>query len=796
MKTGTLVIWIGTLMGSLTNLAATLCSGTSPAVTLDLVAGTRVAAARETIRYSSAWETSVWWVASAVVAVNGTTLKSATGTSSVVWTPTRNGTYTLTHKVMNGTSQVGSTLSATFTVAGIYPAATTISPASGTVFEDALEVVLGCATADATVRYTTDGSEPTMASAAYAEPLTVRRTTTVKARAFFENGDASAQTTVATYTLKAPTTPTAEPAAGTKFVGSQIVTLNFGAGTVVYYTTDGSDPTVESPVYEGPFSVTETTTVKAIAVNADGVVSDVFAGDYILNQTPTPEFSPANGSTFASSLTVNITCTDPSAVIYYTTDGTDPTTESAVYKRFKITGRTLVKAVAYVEGQALSEVATAEYAKGVCEDPVVSLADGTVFSHSNQEVSIVWDDTDGVLHYTLDGSEPTAASPVYAGPFTISETTTVKAKVFGVDYFDSGVAAATLTREWVKVATPVVTAPASFTGSKATVALSCATEGAQIRYTLDGSEPNSHAKRYAGPFEVTATTVVKAYATCADCTTSDVAVFTVEKVWGVGDALDVPDRAFTTDAVTGWVRDTSVAKTGGESMRSGRISGSTVTGAYSESVLATTVNGKGKVSFWWKASTEDDEDFEWDHAEFRVDGEVVARINALTDWTEVSSEISTDGDHALAWVYLKDDYGSDGDDCVWVDAFAWEEKPAFTETQTTEVPVPYAWLDRYFPGVTDYEACAKAPAANGRDSVMAAYVAGIDPTDPAAAFTASISVGGRRGLVVSYKPDLKDARVYTILGKKKLEDANEPWTPVAAAALKDYNFFKVRVEMP
>ena len=58
----------------------------------------------------------------------------------------------------------------------------------------------------------------------------------------------------------------------------------------------------------------------------------------------------------------------------------------------------------------------------------------------------------------------------------------------------------------------------------------------------------------------------------------------------------------------------------------------------------------------------------------------------------------------------------------------------FTETQTTPVPVPYAWLDAHVPGVSQeveaYEAAATATAANGR-KVWECYVVGIDDiSDP------------------------------------------------------------------
>ena len=52
----------------------------------------------------------------------------------------------------------------------------------------------------------------------------------------------------------------------TPFEESTLVTILEPVGTVVYYTTDGSDPTEMSILYTEPFIVTETTTVKAVAI--------------------------------------------------------------------------------------------------------------------------------------------------------------------------------------------------------------------------------------------------------------------------------------------------------------------------------------------------------------------------------------------------------------------------------------------------------------------------------------------------------------------------------------------------
>ena len=90
-------------------------TGTSNEFRLDCRTGVRIAAPTETIRYSSAWESEDTG-AVAETAVNGAVIKNASGEGSVDWTPTRGGTYTLTHVVKVNDAQVGETLTAQFVV--------------------------------------------------------------------------------------------------------------------------------------------------------------------------------------------------------------------------------------------------------------------------------------------------------------------------------------------------------------------------------------------------------------------------------------------------------------------------------------------------------------------------------------------------------------------------------------------------------------------------------------------------------------------------------------------------------
>ncbi|OMF28079.1 hypothetical protein BK133_18865 [Paenibacillus sp. FSL H8-0548] len=78
----------------------------------------------------------------------------------------------------------------------------------------------------------------------------------------------------------------------------------------------------------------------------------------------------------------------------------------------------------------------------VAEAPTFTPASGKVFKNP-LEVSIASPAADAVIRYTIDGSTPTSSSPVYSGPFTITEQTTVKAYAAKEGVLDSLITSAT-----------------------------------------------------------------------------------------------------------------------------------------------------------------------------------------------------------------------------------------------------------------------------------------------------------------------------------------------------------------
>lgn len=88
--------------------------------------------------------------------------------------------------------------------------------------------------------------------------------------------------------------PVFTPKQGT-YMDKVSVSIAAAEGLKVYYTLDGSEPTTASTLYEAAFDLTETTTVMAIAVDAEGNASPVAKVMYTIKATPV---APENGALF------------------------------------------------------------------------------------------------------------------------------------------------------------------------------------------------------------------------------------------------------------------------------------------------------------------------------------------------------------------------------------------------------------------------------------------------------------------------------------------------------------------
>ncbi len=243
------------------------------------------------------------------------------------------------------------------TIVQVKTATPTFTPAAGT-YLTAVTVTLSDTTSGAAIFYTTDGSTPTPASTRYTTPIVVTQTTTIKAMATAP-GMADSSVASSTYTIKVAN-PTFGVPAGTYDQPQTVSLADATSGATIYYTTDGSTPTTASTRYLGPIAVNRSLTIRTMATAAGMVNSDVVSAVYTL-KAATPVFDPQGGR-YLLPLTVSISDASPNTTIYYTTDGSTPTTASTRYTMpITVLLTTTIKAIAVAPGWSTSNVATATY---------------------------------------------------------------------------------------------------------------------------------------------------------------------------------------------------------------------------------------------------------------------------------------------------------------------------------------------------------------------------------------------------------------------------------------------------
>jgi hypothetical protein len=257
-------------------------------------------------------------------------------------------------------------LSANFAAAQAAPAcivpgqtaAPVISPAGGT-YESQQTITISDRTPDSTIYYTDNGTTPTSASARYTGPIPVKGSLAVRTIAYAPDIPPSSVASAA-YTLDAAA-PVFTPPSGT-YPGPLTVTITSATPTAeIAYTPSSSNPSVYA-VYTGPITITASGKYYALAQETGFTRSTTTEAVYTIESaTATPVFSLPTGNYLNAQL-ITITDKTPGAAIYYTTNGTAPTTSSAVYTGpIAVPSTETLQAIAVAAGYINSALASATY---------------------------------------------------------------------------------------------------------------------------------------------------------------------------------------------------------------------------------------------------------------------------------------------------------------------------------------------------------------------------------------------------------------------------------------------------
>ncbi|MGB6688154.1 MAG: chitobiase/beta-hexosaminidase C-terminal domain-containing protein [Terracidiphilus sp.] len=394
-------------------------------------------------------------------------------------------------------------------------AATPVFTPHADTYHKFVSVNLTDSTPGAVIHYALRGLVPTAKSTRYTGPIEVESTETIKAIAIAA-GHANSAIASAKYIIAV--LPAAVPEfslpGGVYDAPRRVRIADATPGATIYYTTDKTIPTAASKKYSSPILVTDTETIKAVAFAAGTTESGVASAHYtILVDAAIPVFHPGGGS-YSSPQNVKIADATPGAAIYYTTDGSTPSTRSARYTGpiavpFSPRIQTL-KAIAGGLDFKASEVASASYTiTPLVATPVFFPAAGTY----SDAVSVAITDTteNAAIHYTTNGKPPTPKSTKYVAPLDVAESESIQAIAVANGNQPSAIGSARYDISSGVTAPAVISAVPALNGA-VVVSLSTTTSGATIYYTLDGTAPTASSTVYEAPFLIDSTLTLNAFA--------------------------------------------------------------------------------------------------------------------------------------------------------------------------------------------------------------------------------------------------------------------------------------------
>ncbi len=238
----------------------------------------------------------------------------------------------------------------------------------------------------------------------------------------------------------------------------------------------------------------------------------------VVPRAATPVFSPAPGVYSNLSVAVSISCATPGATVRYTLNGSEPTATSQVYtSAITLTQTATVRARASLAGMLDSAVASGAYTvvPPRVAAPTFAPPGGTYTGSVSVAISCATPGATIVYCLGANTSGGLMTYLPYTGPVALTTSAVLVAKASVPGMLDTS-AYASYTVVIPRVVTPVLSpAPGVYSNLSVAVSISCATPGATVRYTLNGSEPTATSQVYTTAITLTQTATVRAKASAA-----------------------------------------------------------------------------------------------------------------------------------------------------------------------------------------------------------------------------------------------------------------------------------------
>ena len=379
----------------------------------------------------------------------------------------------------------------------------------------------------------------------------------------------AADVTIHETPMETVATPTFTPAAGT-YTEAQNVTIACATeGASIYYTLDGTDPTVNSTAYTAAIAISETKTVKAFAVKEGMNNSEIASALYTIETGPTiitiaaaralanNEYATVQGIvTFIDGRNVYVQ-DETAGIDLYLNNNTVPSglalgdkvqakgkktvfnglveltaINGGVADQFSIisTGNTLPLAV-----KTIAEIIADHNGDKMLQSTRVKIVEATVGTINTNNNTPISQGESTMNIYKMPVVEGLVAGDIATVIGVVGCYNAVQLRV-------ANAADVTYTHPVVEtVATPTFTPAAGEYATTQSVTIACATEGATIYYTLDGTDPTVNSTVYSAAIEISETKTVKAFAVKEGLNDSEIASAT----YTITPAPPVQETAYT-----------------------------------------------------------------------------------------------------------------------------------------------------------------------------------------------------------------------------------------------------------
>jgi len=379
------------------------------------------------------------------------------------------------------------------------------------IYPPGMNVTITCTTPGAVIRYTDDGTDPKTSGTAVEGPSPlvynvsgVNNHTVIKAFTYTAgmwDSDRFSAIIVKSYTMEKAAAPVISHASQT-FIASTAPTITITSLTVTAgfkYTIDGTDPKVSGTAMTAAqplnmdllndLTYRRNINLRIISVAPGYNDSDELTRTYIV-QIDTPVITGDLPGTYNNDVSItNITCAAAGSLIYYTLNGTEPTTASTLYIPGTITinndSLSDLRVKAFRTNSDPSITVSRDYTLQAAQPSLSPGAGASYTGNNDYNISITTTTIGATIRYTIDNSPPTGTSPIYAAPIPANLSFPVRAKAFRANYQDSIEASRTY-----YLRTAIASSHATNTYyDDFTATFSTSTTAAYVLYTVDGSNP-------------------------------------------------------------------------------------------------------------------------------------------------------------------------------------------------------------------------------------------------------------------------------------------------------------------